>query len=545
MLPATDDLLLRGGVHLLNAALLFGALRSDRTARGAARAAAPLFLLHPVSVLLMDAPARAGLALSAWMLAAWLDARRRARPSTAVDLALLVVLGAGILASPVLLLLPAALLAADAGRPGTRLHRLRQLATPALVALLGAALHARFLPPLDGFTASLSGSARLGLAAEGAVHGLALLGAAIPVDAMPRVPADPVALPAIGAMLVLLALGGVAFALRPALRAGLGWLALAVVGLSFGAAHDPFASPAVALGVGTAGVARLAGTLLAAVPRPARTLALALLCLALAVRTGSELQLRTDPVAALGRTVERDPGHWSARAALASRLAERGEIAAAREQYRAALRTQPRFAWAQTALADLLRDEGRPEEARLLYANVLQTGWNDPQAGLRLAFVLLRLGWPRDAAVLLARAPDSGDAHAGRALAAALEGEAETARRELDRALAAGVDGVDARYACAWLLATAGEVRDPEQALSFVHEDDPPRLQDAAAAALAAQGRYAEAFARAQAAAAALERDGWPARAAAVRERARHYLGQQPWTWGWDSAPAADGEVHQ
>lgn len=554
MLPTTPEFALNAGIHLLNAGLLVVALRRLGAEAAVAAIGALVFAIDPAQLPVLCGPTGGMLAVSAWILGLLLHSLRRPRGrATAVDLGLIAVMGAGYAASASILLLPAALLVVDVTASGRRDLRRMLLEKSPLIA--GACLGSVHLwlgaGPTDPFAASISAFERVGTVAGAwtrALGTLAGIAAPVPFPAGPT--ADP---PGLGTLVLaavsILVLGLVAWR-RPKSRTGWLWCALVLLPATLDTVRNPLRAHGPELAVALVGVGWALASSLPQARRPRRAIA-ALLLVALAARSAHELPYWTGETRLLRRTVLVEPAHWVARSRLAERLAADGTSDEAITQYAAALQQQPRFSWAQAGLADVLVELGRVDDARLLYENVLHTGWSDPVAGPRLAYVFLRIGLDEAAVTLFERglrvAPTDGDLHAGLALALARCGRPDEAKVHLRGALGSGPTGADGRYCAAWLLATAPEpgLRDPVRALDLVQPGDPPRLRDAEAAALAASGRNAAAFSAAQAAAANLEREGWPQHAAEVRDRARRYLQGEPWTETRASGPAAHREVHQ
>lgn len=102
--------------------------------------------------------------------------------------------------------------------------------------------------------------------------------------------------------------------------------------------------------------------------------------------------------------LEVDPENWFAHHRLAVWHRGRGMLAEAEHHYVASLRALPGQAHTQGELADVLLQQGKSGLAARLYANVSQTGLRDRRADLRLGRIFLAEGRFDDAAHWLARA---------------------------------------------------------------------------------------------------------------------------------------------
>lgn len=99
-----------------------------------------------------------------------------------------------------------------------------------------------------------------------------------------------------------------------------------------------------------------------------------------------------------------DPENWFAHHRLAVWHRSRSELADAERHYVASLRSLPGQAHTQGELADVLLQQGQSGLAERLYANVSQTGLHDLSADLRLGRIFLAEGRFDDAKHWLARA---------------------------------------------------------------------------------------------------------------------------------------------
>jgi tetratricopeptide (TPR) repeat protein len=553
----TTNLLL----HLLNSALLLAVLRRLGAGTPFAGFVALAFALHPVQV---ETVARLGgrgelLGASFWMFALLIypsHATARLRPLR--ELGLLLCMVAGFAASRSMLLLPVILLLLDLwprGRTDWRSAILEK--TPLfLVLIIGAVFLTTTNPGVtDGFAATLSNGHRFANAVTAIL--LSLRDLVWPRYLSPfHIPPPQVSwdgtLAAVGALI-----GFGVCCIRQAALVRLGWvlfLALLAPPVLF-VGHEFFSRadhwlylPMIGIACVLAGTARRWNRINFGLG--------AAILLGLALSAHAQVDVWQDTRSACARAIEIEPNHWYAQARLGDLSRQTGEFRTAERHYLIALGRTPGFAWAQTGLADVIHDGGDPESARSLYENVLQTGWDDEDAGRRLSFALLRIHRDDAATQLLesalARDPGSGDLHAGLALAHARLGRIDSARDHRDRALNDRPTTLAGQSSLAWLLATAPEpaLRDPHLALRIVvatpdteraHAD----LLDMEAAALAADGRFAEAFGVAQDAATVAENDGWARFSAQIRDRARVYLQGEPWTEPRSSDPAAHTKVDE
>jgi Flp pilus assembly protein TadD len=186
---------------------------------------------------------------------------------------------------------------------------------------------------------------------------------------------------------------------------------------------------------------------------------------------------------------------------LGNELRRQGRLAAAREQYQAALAKKPGFANALVNLANLLASEGQSAEAANTYRAALRQAPDLTEAHLGLATVLLRLGHAAEAlphATEAARlAPNVANVHLSLGLAQSRLRRLEEAERSYTEALVLDPDSGAARYALGNLLATSGRL---EEAVGQLREAVRIEPQNADALnnlgrALELQGRRQEAIA--------------------------------------------------
>jgi tetratricopeptide (TPR) repeat protein len=152
---------------------------------------------------------------------------------------------------------------------------------------------------------------------------------------------------------------------------------------------------------------------------------------------------------------------------LANELVRQGEREEAREHYQAALQLKPGYAEAHVNLGNLLASEGDPEGAAAAYRAALNIRPRLMEAHTGLATVLRQMGRPAEAlghateAVRLG--PGSASAHLNLGLIQAGLGQGETAEGSYRAALALNPQLGPAHYAMGNLLATAGRLGEAEQ----------------------------------------------------------------------------------
>ncbi|MEZ4331617.1 MAG: hypothetical protein R3F35_07670 [Myxococcota bacterium] len=139
--------------------------------------------------------------------------------------------------------------------------------------------------------------------------------------------------------------------------------------------------------------------------------------------------------------LEVDPDNWYAHHRLAVWHRQRGDLEGAERFYVASLVSLPGQARVQGELADVVSARGESGLAERLYANVARTGLGDRRADLRLGRIFLAAGRDAEAVVLLERALRD------RPRDAALGGELAAARARVaaNRVLSGGIEGVDPR----------------------------------------------------------------------------------------------------
>jgi tetratricopeptide (TPR) repeat protein len=225
-------------------------------------------------------------------------------------------------------------------------------------------------------------------------------------------------------------------------------------------------------------------------------------------------------IAGLETAVRLRPEDASARHHLGNLLQASGRVGEAVEHYLAALRIRPDDAGVHYNLALALQRLGRLEESIVHYRLAIMHEPAHVDAMNNLGNLLLTLGDTRAAVAqyrqALELAPAHADAHNNLGLALISDGRAREGARHLNEAIRLRPDWATPRAALAWTLAThpEAEIRDSvealrlaETAVALTSRGDLNAL-NALAAAYAAAGRFAEATAVAEEAAALAMRVG-------------------------------------
>ncbi len=195
-------------------------------------------------------------------------------------------------------------------------------------------------------------------------------------------------------------------------------------------------------------------------------IALALLALSFALRTGLRAREWRDDLTLFEAEVRRNPGSVRARVQLADVLLNRGELARAKpmvERLALELPTHPRVR-SQQAL--FWMNEGRAAEAERVFRELVTTWHRTPTLLANLAGCQLRLGKNEEGLATLDEAIRSSTPTPGmrnnRALALQALGRLDEARREFEAALARDPRYRPARVNLIFLL--AGAMQKPEEA---------------------------------------------------------------------------------
>jgi len=567
-------------LHALSTLLLFAALTRMTRATWPSAFVAAVFAIHPLHVesVAWAAERKDALAGVFWMLGMLAWARYTERPSAGSYGIVALCLALGLLAKPVVVTLPFALLLLDfwplrrlapagAAAPWpldrVRLARavLEKLPLLVLVAAASAvtfivqretgAMHYADRLPFDQRLANAAVSYVVYLAQSVWPSGLAVL-YPHPGDGLP-------AWQVAGSAVVLALLSALALRwarTRPYLAVGWLWylgtlvpmIGLVQVGLQAHAdryMYLPLVGLAIAAAWGAADLAsprRGARQLLAA----AGTATIA----ALAFAASQQVNTWRDEVTLFERAIAVTENNFVAHKNLGAELLLRGRADEAEPHFREAVRIQPRWSDLRLDWADALAAQGRVGEALARIEEVLQRDPDDTRAAGHYGLALLRVGRFAEARDPLERAlVDHGDVaelHAGMALATSQLGDFARAVRhgrealQLDPALDSAANNL------AWILATSPDprVRNPEESIRLMthllSEAEPPdpAYLDTLAAAYAAAGRYPDATDTAARAEKRAREEQRGAMAEQIRVRLARYRAGEPWI----EHPVRDGE---
>ncbi len=559
-LDARGYLLTNAALHTLAAALLFAALERLTGALWRSAFAAGVFALHPLHVESVAWASERKDVLSAVFFAltllAW--ARYAERPGSRARLALAAVaLALGLLAKPMLVTVPFALLLLDFWPLG-RLRRgeVRRclLEKLPLLALAAAAAAVTYLVQ-SGQGAMPGSPPPLATRAQNALHATAAyLGQTFWPTGLAVFYPYPASIGSAGqtAAELALVLGISAAALALARSRGyllVGWLwylgmlvpvsGLVQVGLQARADRYTYL-PQVGIAIA---VAWGACDLVARGPRSRRALAaFGALCLAaLAAATHVQLGHWRDTRALFEHAAAVTVGNYLAYKVLGDEDARDGDPEAALRRYQQSLFLKPDYAETHLELARLHADEGRPEEAIRHYRSALRGGSpGDQRARIELAGQLLEVrsfaAARRELEIAVAAEPRSAGLRADLAVAQLALGDLEGALRSGREALRLDPDLLPAANNLAWLLATAPDpaLRSPLEAVrlaeraSWNSRGESPAFLHTLAASYAAAGRFAEAVRTAQRALELAEAQGAPAVARSLRHALSLYREGRP-----------------
>jgi len=525
------------GLHLINAVLLFVALWTMTRETAPSLVVAALFALHPLRVesVAWASERKDLLAGLFWMLAmlAWVAYARR--PGAARYLGVCACLAAGLLAKPMLVTLPLALLLIDywplqrlrvdgAGRfPAVSLRRavIEKIPLLAIAALsAGATILAQSAGGAVQELAGLSLAARVGNAAVSYVAYLwktvwpTRLAFYYPHTAIVADDgAASLVLPAIAAGVVLF--GVSVLAVRFATRAPqfvVGWLwyvatlfpVIGIVQVGNQAMADRYTYiPLVGIYLAVVWTLRQA-----AHKRPylrsALTVATVAILAGLAVTTSLQARTWRDSETLFEHALAVTDDNYVAHVNLGNVLARRGDRAAAETHYREALQIEPDQVEAHHNLAGVLLLRADTQGAISHYREALRLRPDYVSAHLNLGVALDRAATPQEAMVHYERAarldPTSYRAQELLAGAMARIGDDSGAAQRYRRAIELR-PGSPATLRLAWLLATSpdAEVRDAPEALALANRCaqasglDDPWILTVLAAAAAEAGRFDEA----------------------------------------------------
>jgi len=563
-------LLTNVALHALSTLLLFAALvRMTRTTWPSAFVAA-IFAVHPLHVESVAWVVERKDTLSGvfWMLGMLAWARYAERPSVGAYGIVALCMALGLLAKPVVVTLPFALLlldywplqrlapaGANAPWPLDRARLARAVLEKIPLLVLAAAASAVTLivnrpgtmlgaadqPPFDLRLANAVVSYVVYLAQSVWPSGLAVL-YPYPEDGLP-------AWQVAGSLALLALLSALALRwarTRPYLAVGWFWYLgtlVPMIGLvqeGFQAHADRYMYlPLVGLAIAAAwGAANLAS-----LRRGARQF---LAVTGTAVVAGLVLvawqQVKTwhDSVTLFERAIAVTEDNFLAHKNLADGLLQRGHTDEAEIHYREALRISPDWPDARLGWADLLAARGRIGEAIEHYEEELQRNPTTRAAG-RYGLALLRVGRFAEARDMLERAlvvhGGVAELQAGMAFASSQLGDSARAVRHGREALRLDPTLDSAANNLAWILATAPDpsARNPDESIRIMgrllgeaERPDPTQL-DTLAAAYAAAGRFPDAIDTAtRAEKLAREEQNW-AKAERIRVRLARYRAGEQW----------------
>jgi protein O-mannosyl-transferase len=514
-------------LHIATTLLLFGLLRRTTGALMRSAFVAALFAVHPLHVESVAWIAERKDVLSAlfWMLTLWAYGWYAARPGVRRYLAVMLLFACGLMAKPMVVTLPFALLLVDVWPLGrlTRgaIHRTagwsrlvtEKLPLIALAAAVGAATFVLqrgqgALPALEAIPLKLRVANALTsyVAYIGLMFWPAHLAALYPY---------PRALPAwwaiAGAALILAGISGVA--IRTARRHPyvlVGWLwylgtLVPVIGLIQSGEQsmaDRFVYiPLVGLFVIVAwGIPDLPdGIVRWPERRVALPVAAAIAIVACAVVARRQVQYWADNLTLWEHVVSATGPNYRAQGNLAMALQDAGRTGDAIAHYSEALRINPRFLDAYDNLGLALASEGRTDEAIALYAKTLGLKPTDADAHNNLGKLLAEQGKVGDAVAHFSEAvrlkPQFSEAHNNLANALATEGKLREAIDEYTEALRLQPDFADAHNGLGGALVTQGRVAEAVPRFEEAVRLDPNFLpaRHNLAAVLARQGKIDEA----------------------------------------------------
>jgi tetratricopeptide (TPR) repeat protein len=269
----------------------------------------------------------------------------------------------------------------------------------------------------------------------------------------------------------------------------------------------------------------------------------------LAFAAWQQVKTWRDPATLFERAIAVTENNFIAHKNLADELLRRGRADEAEFHYREALRIQPDWSEARLGWADLLLAQGRVGEALGRVEEELQRNPDDTQAAGRYGLALLRVGRFAAARGALERAladyAVAAELHAGMALATWQLGDLASAVHHGREALRLDPALDSAANNLAWILATSSDprVREPEESIRIMErllgeaERPNPSHLDTLAAAYAAAGRFAEAIGTAERAEKIARETRQLAKAEKIRVRLTRYRGGEPWI----ERPTRDG----
>ncbi|MFK7894678.1 MAG: hypothetical protein AB8G23_02520 [Myxococcota bacterium] len=425
-------------LHAANSALLYWAIRRMTGARGKAAFVAAIFAVHPLHVesVAWASERKDVLSTFFWMTALHFYASaRKTRDRNrrdACDIGVAICLGLGLLAKPMLVTFPFALLLLDfwpLGRfrkPGENWGSINRSAVrravlekvPLLAIAMGAALVVLNTQKTMGgrsFTADMGLAARAANATESYA---AYLGQTfVPTNLSPFYPLNPtrdigrVWLPVLFGIAAITLAGWRARETRPWLLVGWLWFlgnlvpVIGFVGVGMQSRADrwmyiPLIGLAIICAWGAEEIFTHGHSAAASAAQPPRPWKRHLLpgfgllsLIALSLISHRQVGYWSNTESLFGHAREASGPNWYAEHRLAVRHRLRGELEEAERHYVASLAAEPRNARIQGELADVARALGKHSLADELYANVKRTGWHDTAAHARLAAILDESGW--------------------------------------------------------------------------------------------------------------------------------------------------------
>jgi len=274
------------------------------------------------------------------------------------------------------------------------------------------------------------------------------------------------------------------------------------------------------------------------IPRPAlgaiATVALAALGVAAWQQTGTWRNTEALYQRALSVTEE----NFLAHKGFGNALMLQGDFDGAEFHFTEAARIAPQWPKARLGLADVAAARGRVDEALRAYEREMRLDPGNLDVAGRYGIALGLAGRYAKARIQLERALAAhrgvAELHLSMSIAEAALGNPRESVRHGREALRIAPDNVEAANGLAWTLATCADpsVRDPQQAIQLIEaialEGDDPWILDTLAAAYAAAGRFDRAVATASRAADRAERMGKIADAAQIRARLSLYVEGKP-----------------
>ena len=558
-------------LHALSTLLLFAALTRMTRALWPSAFVAAVFAVHPLHVESVAWAAERKDALSGvfWMLGILAWARYTERPSLGTYGIVMLCLALGLLAKPVVVTLPFALLLLDywplrrlapegAAAPWpldrARLVRAVLEKLPLLVLVAAASVITFTVQRQTGamhIAEQLLFDQRLANAAVSYVTYLAQ--SVWPSGLAVLYPHPGAGLPAwqvAGSALLLALLSALSLRwtrTRPYLAVGWLWylgtlvpmIGLVQVGAQAHADRYMYL-PLVGLSIAVAwSAANLA--LLRHGARPLLAVAGAATVAGLAFAASQQVNTWRNEVALFERAVAVTENNFIAHSNLAAELLRRDRADEAEPHFREAVRIQPDWSEARLGWADALAAQGRVGEAIKRYEEVLQSDPDGTRAAGHYGLALLRVGRFSEARDPLERAlADHGEIaelHAGMAIATSQLGDFARAVRHGREALRLDPALDSAANNLAWILATSPDpsARNPEESIRIMaqllgktEQPDPAHL-DTLAAAYAAAGRFPEAIDTAAHAEKRAREEQRGAMAEQILVRLAGYQAGEPW----------------